>query len=122
MSSCCPASRSTELVGVWVAGVATTITRFLPVRKVHGWWEWATRSNGWPRFRTIRETEGSMRSSPKTGGSGVRGVEMSSAIADEVARQLAAIRDGAVDLFGEDELRSKLTQCLRDGRPLRVKL
>jgi tyrosyl-tRNA synthetase len=47
---------------------------------------------------------------------------MSSAISDEVARQLAFIRDGAVDLFGEEELRSKLAQCLRDGTPLRVKL
>jgi tyrosyl-tRNA synthetase len=47
---------------------------------------------------------------------------MSSAIADEVARQVAVIRDGAVEFFGEDELRSRLAQCLRDGRPLRVKL
>ena len=50
------------------------------------------------------------------------GSDMSSAIGDEVARQLELIRDGAVELFGEDELRSKLVQCLRDGRPLRVKL
>ena len=47
---------------------------------------------------------------------------MSSAIADEVARQIAVIRDGAVDCFGEDELRAKLGECLREGRPLRVKL
>lgn len=47
---------------------------------------------------------------------------MSSAISDEVARQLAFIRDGAVEIFGEEELRSKLAECLRDGRPLRVKL
>jgi tyrosyl-tRNA synthetase len=47
---------------------------------------------------------------------------MSSAIADEVTRQLASIRDGVVEFFGEEELRSKLSQCLREGRPLRVKL
>ena len=47
---------------------------------------------------------------------------MSSTVADEVARQLAVIRDGAVQLFGEDELRAKLAQSIRDRRPLRVKL
>ncbi len=47
---------------------------------------------------------------------------MSSAIADEVARQLAVIRDGAVQFFGEEELRSKLTVSVREGTPLRVKL
>jgi tyrosyl-tRNA synthetase len=47
---------------------------------------------------------------------------MSSPIAEEVARQIAVIRDGAVEFFGEEELRSKLAECLRDGRPLRVKL
>jgi tyrosyl-tRNA synthetase len=47
---------------------------------------------------------------------------MSSAIADEVARQLAVIRAGAVQLFGEEELRSKLAQSVRESRPLRVKL
>src|SRR5262249_40056014 len=55
-------------------------------------------------------------------GSGAAGDDMSSAIADEVARQLAVIRDGAVDLFGEEELRSKLARSLREDRPLRVKL
>src|SRR5258705_10372835 len=50
------------------------------------------------------------------------GSDMSSAMGDEVARQLELIRDGAVELFGEEDLRSKLAQCLRDGRPMRVKL
>jgi len=48
--------------------------------------------------------------------------DMSTAIGDEVARQLEVIRDGAVEFFGEPELRSKLTQCLNERRPLRVKL
>jgi tyrosyl-tRNA synthetase len=47
---------------------------------------------------------------------------MSSTVADEVARQLAVIRDGAVQLFGEEELRAKLAQSVRERRPLRVKL
>jgi tyrosyl-tRNA synthetase len=47
---------------------------------------------------------------------------MSSMVADEVARQLAVIRDGAVQLFGEEELRAKLAQSVRERRPLRVKL
>jgi len=47
---------------------------------------------------------------------------MSSVVVDEVARQLAAIRDGAVDLFGEEELRSKLADHLQGGAALRVKL
>jgi tyrosyl-tRNA synthetase len=48
--------------------------------------------------------------------------DVSSVVVDEVARQLAAIRDGAVEFFGEEELRTKLTDSLREGRPLRVKL
>lgn len=40
----------------------------------------------------------------------------------EVDRQLAAMRRGAVDFFGEDELRLRLTAALEAGRPLRVKL
>jgi tyrosyl-tRNA synthetase len=40
----------------------------------------------------------------------------------EVERQLDVIRDGAVDFYGEDELRTRLAAALRDGRPLRVKL
>jgi tyrosyl-tRNA synthetase len=47
---------------------------------------------------------------------------MSSTVADEVARQLAVIRGGAVQLIGEEELRAKLAQSVREGRPLRVKL
>lgn len=40
----------------------------------------------------------------------------------EVERQLAAMRDGAVDFFGEEELRPRLAKALGEGRPLRVKL
>ena len=55
-------------------------------------------------------------------GVAVAGSEMSSTGADEVARQLAVIRDGAVQLFGEDELRTKLAQSIHERRPLRIKL
>lgn len=44
------------------------------------------------------------------------------AIKEEVARQLAVMRDGAVDFYGEEELAERLAICLREGRPLRVKL
>ena len=47
---------------------------------------------------------------------------MSSKMADEVARQLAVIRGGAVQLIGEEELRAKLAQSIGESRPLRVKL
>jgi tyrosyl-tRNA synthetase len=47
---------------------------------------------------------------------------MSSEIAREVERQLAVIRDGAVDFYGEEDLRPRFEQALKDGRPLRVKL
>ena len=40
----------------------------------------------------------------------------------EVERQLAVMREGAVELYGADELRERLAQRLRAGRPLRVKL
>lgn len=40
----------------------------------------------------------------------------------EVDRQLAVMREGAVDFFGEDELRARLLERLGSGRPLRVKL
>ena len=40
----------------------------------------------------------------------------------EAERQLAAMREGAVEFYGEDELRERLEQRLRAGRPLRVKL
>jgi len=40
----------------------------------------------------------------------------------EVERQLAVMRDGSVDFYGEDELRERLALRLGEGRPLRVKL
>lgn len=40
----------------------------------------------------------------------------------EVDRQLAVMRDGAVEFFGESELASRLAKRLKEGRPLRVKL
>jgi tyrosyl-tRNA synthetase len=40
----------------------------------------------------------------------------------EVERQLAIIREGAVDFYGEDELAARLDERLKEGRPLRVKL
>ena len=45
-----------------------------------------------------------------------------SAIQEEVDRQLAVMREGAVDFYGEDELAERLAACLKEGRPLRVKL
>jgi len=39
----------------------------------------------------------------------------------EVERQLAAIREGAVEFYGEEDLRPRLVEALRAGRPLRVK-
>lgn len=45
-----------------------------------------------------------------------------SKIEAEVERQLGVMREGAVDLHGEDDLRSRLATALREGRPLRVKL
>jgi tyrosyl-tRNA synthetase len=47
---------------------------------------------------------------------------MSRAVDAEVDRQLAVMRDGAVDFYGEDALRELLGQRLKAGRPLRVKL
>ncbi len=40
----------------------------------------------------------------------------------EIERQIAIMRDGTVDFYGEDELRVRLAAALREGRPLRVKL
>ncbi|MFO0689231.1 MAG: tyrosine--tRNA ligase [Myxococcota bacterium] len=40
----------------------------------------------------------------------------------EVERQLAVMREGAVDFHGESELASRLATRLQEGRPLRVKL
>jgi len=42
--------------------------------------------------------------------------------AAEVERQLAVMRTGAVEFYGEAELRERLAAALREGRPLRVKL
>lgn len=44
------------------------------------------------------------------------------ALAREVERQLAVLRRGAVDFYGEDELRPRLAEAVREGRPLRAKL
>jgi tyrosyl-tRNA synthetase len=47
---------------------------------------------------------------------------MSSDSKREVERQIEVMRDGTVDFFGEDTLRSRLATALSEGRPLRVKL
>jgi tyrosyl-tRNA synthetase len=47
---------------------------------------------------------------------------MNSSTEREVERQLELMREGAVDFYGEDELRGKLSAALAEGRPLRVKL
>jgi tyrosyl-tRNA synthetase len=44
------------------------------------------------------------------------------AIGREVERQLAAMREGAVEIYGDADLRERLAVALRAGRPLRVKL
>ena len=44
------------------------------------------------------------------------------AIRQEVERQLAVMREGAVDFHGEAELAERLATRLREDRPLRVKL
>jgi tyrosyl-tRNA synthetase len=40
----------------------------------------------------------------------------------EIERQLAVMREGAVEFYGEEELAARLKVCLEEGRPLRVKL
>jgi tyrosyl-tRNA synthetase len=40
----------------------------------------------------------------------------------EVERQLAIMREGSVDFYGEEELARRLDLRLKEGRPLRVKL
>ncbi|MEZ4333444.1 MAG: tyrosine--tRNA ligase [Myxococcota bacterium] len=40
----------------------------------------------------------------------------------EVKRQLAVMREGAVDFYGESDLATRLAKRLKEGRPLRVKL
>jgi tyrosyl-tRNA synthetase len=47
---------------------------------------------------------------------------MTGKLEEEVARQLAVMREGAVDFYGEESLRERLQQKLKEGRPLRVKL
>jgi tyrosyl-tRNA synthetase len=44
------------------------------------------------------------------------------AIAREVERQLETMRKGAVEIYGDGDLRQRLADALRAGRPLRVKL
>jgi len=44
------------------------------------------------------------------------------ALAAEVERQLAVVRDGAEELYGEEELRAGIERALGGGAPLRVKL
>jgi tyrosyl-tRNA synthetase len=51
-----------------------------------------------------------------------RGEVTRASIESEVGRQLAVMREGAVEFYGESELRERLEQRLRAGRPLRVKL
>ena len=43
-------------------------------------------------------------------------------IGREVERQLETMRKGAVEIYGEGDLRERLADALRAGRPLRVKL
>ena len=43
-------------------------------------------------------------------------------IKQEVDRQLAIMREGAVDFHGEEELAQRLAKAIREDRPLRVKL
>jgi tyrosyl-tRNA synthetase len=40
----------------------------------------------------------------------------------EIDRQISIMRDGAVEFYGEDELRERLRTALAEDRPLRVKL
>lgn len=44
------------------------------------------------------------------------------ALQAEIERQLAVMREGAVDFHGEEDLRPRLAKALKEGRPLRVKL
>lgn len=47
---------------------------------------------------------------------------MKSKWAAEVDRQIAIMKDGSVDFYGEDDLRERLAVGLAENRPLRVKL
>ena len=44
------------------------------------------------------------------------------ALKSEVERQLDVMRSGTVEFYGEEDLRARLTEALREDRPLRVKL
>jgi tyrosyl-tRNA synthetase len=46
----------------------------------------------------------------------------SKSLAAELERQLDVIRDGAVELYGEEDLRKQLATSIAEKRPLRVKL
>ena len=43
-------------------------------------------------------------------------------LSGEVERQLAIMREGAVEFYGEEEIARRLASRLKEGRPLRVKL
>lgn len=43
-------------------------------------------------------------------------------VSAEVERQLAVMREGAVEFYGESDLASRLAERLKEGRPLHVKL
>ncbi len=47
---------------------------------------------------------------------------MSDAVKEEAKRQLALLKEGADEIIGEEELLERLSESLRDKRPLRVKL
>ena len=47
---------------------------------------------------------------------------MSGGVKAEVERQMAEIRRGCVEIYGEDELRERLAESVTENRPLRVKL
>jgi tyrosyl-tRNA synthetase len=42
--------------------------------------------------------------------------------ASQIEEQISIMREGSVDFYGEEELRSRLEVCLQEGCPLRVKL
>jgi len=56
-----------------------------------------------------------------SGGSG-HGEDIAPELREEVDRQLAAIREGADELYNEEELRARIAVSLGEKRPLRVKL
>lgn len=66
--------------------------------------------------RRSEETAGRQKAADRVGGAVDRAVEQ------EVERQLSILRRGVVEIIPEDGLRSKLTESVTSGRPLRVKL